>query len=141
MRAGPVAGDLGPIADVAPQRVEQRVAGDGAAPAELPQVALVAAAVDELGERLLLEGRRVAIAQPLGRRERGDQRRRHDHVADPQRREDGPREGADVEDAAAAIESLQRLEPAAVVAELAVVVVLDDQGVGALGPLQQRLAA
>src|SRR5258705_4716291 len=93
----------------------------------------------ELRAGYLLRRRGVLLAEPLGRRERGEQGSWHDEVADAQRREDGAREGADVDDAPLGVEPLKRLERPPHVAELAVVVVLDDDGVLASRPREQRL--
>ena len=108
------------------------------AQAHPPQVALELAAGDEVGERELAGDLRACVLDRL----RGDQRprepRRRQHPAQPHPRCQPLARRADVEDAVGR-EALQRAD--ALVAELGVVVVLDDQPVAALGPLDQRRAA
>ena len=76
-------------------------------------VADVVAVVDELGENRLLERRRLAVGDGLGRDERVDQRRRRDQIADaqPGKRRGAERAGPD--HAVAAVERAQRLGDAA----------------------------
>lgn len=69
-----------------------------------------------------------------------DQRRRDHQVAQAQRREGDLAEGPDVEHPALSVQRGQRRQRRTAVAILAVVVVLDDPTVGALGPLQQLQA-
>ena len=59
-----------------------------------------------------------------------------DEEADAQARRQALAEGADVDDPAVPVEALQRFERSGGVAELAVVVVFDDCGAGAGGPVQ-----
>ena len=61
--------------------------------------------------------------------------------ADPQRRREHLGQRAEVDDSTVGVESLQRLERPAGVAELAVVVVLDDRRVVCRRPAQQGQAA
>jgi hypothetical protein len=65
---------------------------------------------------------------------------RHHHVADPQGREKNLVESADVEHAPGRIQALKRGEGSPGVAELAVVVILQDPGTALGGPVQQRQA-
>ena len=66
-----------------------------------------------------------------------DQLQRHHQKADTQRGEHGLGEGAEIDDAAAAIEALHRRDRLTAQAVLAVVVVLDDPGIVPLGDLQE----
>ena len=65
----------------------------------------------------------------------------HHDIADAQAGEEHFREGAEIGDAARAIHALQRGERRAGIAELAVVIVLDDPGIVAPRPVEQGEAA
>ena len=67
-----------------------------------------------------------------------EQRRGGDDVADPQPRKEHLRERADVDHLAGAIEGLQRRDRRAFVAQLAVVVVLEDRHLVLVGEREQR---
>jgi DNA-binding SARP family transcriptional activator len=103
-------------------------------PADVPgQPALV----DEPGQRRLRGQRGVPVGHELRGLHGLAQRGRDHHEAKAQRRQHGLGERADVDDPPAGVERPQRLDGAPAVAELAVVVVLDDGGVVALRPRQQ----
>jgi hypothetical protein len=82
----------------------------------------------------------MAVGHPLGALEQRHQLGRQHQVAQPHLRRQRLRKGADVDDAAVRVHRLQRVDRALAVAELAVVVVLDDPGAVPPGPLQQLLA-
>src|SRR6185295_962238 len=92
---------------------------------------------NEFGEGFLFKRGGLAVAEPLGGQEGADQALRRDQVADAESGKDGARESPDVNDAALLIEPLQRLERLAVIAEFSVIVILDDDGVLAFGPVQK----
>ena len=89
---------------------------------------------------MLLERGGVEIVDPLGADECGRERFGHDEITDAESGKDGAGEGSDVDDAAIAVETLERFEGMAFVMEFAVVIVLDDDGVLAVSPLEQRQA-
>ena len=82
------------VAEVGAERIQQRVAPRLVQATHPAQVPLEVALADEVGEHLLIERRRLAVGQPLGRDERLDQARRQHHEPDPQRREERLREAA-----------------------------------------------
>ena len=92
-----------------------------------------------LGQRELLEHRGAAVGERLLVRQRAGQPRRREHPPEPQRRREPLRDRADLHDPLGR-DALERADRVAVVAELGVVVVLDDQRVLVLGPLEQRRA-
>ena len=129
--------DLEPVAEQVPQPgAEQPVAGLVDL-AHLADVAGQVALVDEAGQRGLRGQRGVPVGHELGRPHRRVQGRGGNHEAKAQRRQHGLGERADVDHPAAGVEGLQRLDRPVAVAELAVVVVLDDGGVVPLGPVEQ----
>ena len=79
---------------------------------------------------------------PIGQRARGHERlhplRRHDHVAQTQRRQQHFAKGADVDHTPGTIESLQGGQWTACVAILAVVIIFDHPRARARSPVQQR---
>ena len=105
--------------------------------ARAPQVAGEVAGGDEVGKYLLVERGGLAVGQPLGRDKRGNERGRGDDPADAQGREEDSGATTDVDDAAALVQPLQCRQRRAGVAELAGVVVFDDQGLVAGGPVDQ----
>ena len=110
VQAGPVAAGHHRVAEVGPERLQQSIAAGLVQPTHPPQVALEVALADEVGEHLLIEGRRLAVGQPLGGHERLDQPRRQHHEPDPQRRKERLREAADVRHNAVGVEPLERLQ-------------------------------
>ena len=90
-------------------------------------------------ERELVERGRAGVGGQLLRRQRGREPGRGEDPAEPQRRRERLRRGAEVRDALG-VEPLERRERAAVVAELGVVVVLDHEPVGRARPGEQRVA-
>jgi DNA-binding SARP family transcriptional activator len=95
------------------------------------------ALVDEPGQRRLRGQRGVPVGHELRGLHGLAQRGGDHHEAKAQRGQHGLGERADVDDPPAGVERPQRLDGAPAVAELAVVVVLDDGGVVALRPRQQ----
>ena len=102
-------------------------------------MAVVLAAPDQLGERELVEHARLPVRELL-LFERGlEQVGREHEPAEPEPRRQRLRGGAGV-DHAAGLESLERADRSAVVAELAVVVVLDHDAVRRPHPVEQARA-
>ena len=81
---------------------------------------------DELGQHRLLQQLPFAIQLGAGGRETFRERLRCNQITDPQPREQRLAEAADIDHLPGRIETLQRRERPAAVAEFAVVVVLDD---------------
>jgi len=119
------------------RRHQGRPAGgvDGAHP---PQVPVVAARGQQRRQRHLVKGARSAIAHLLLGRDRVGQAGRGEHPAEPDRRRQRLAGGADQEDAVRR-EALEDADRFLVVAELRVVVVLDDEPVDPPGPVRQRM--
>ena len=111
---------------VALGRVLERLEPLAIGPAHAPQVPLVVAAEHEVREHRLVEPRRVHLAGAAHGHELVLEVARHDHEAEPQRREERLAEAAEVDDAAVGVEAVQARDRPGAVAELAVVVVLDD---------------
>src|SRR5258707_11485739 len=82
----------------------------------------------ELRDHRLVQARRLAVDQVARRDISLQQRLGHHGVADAQTREQRLVEGADIDHALVLVQALQRGERPAGVAELAGVVVLDDEG-------------
>ena len=82
---------------------------------------------DEVREGELLEARRAGVGDRLRVVEGAHERRRRHQPADAQRREQQLRRRAGVDHAAVAVERLEALDRPALVAELAVVVVLEHE--------------
>ena len=133
MSAGAIAGDLRTRRKVLADSLEQSGAPGGVESAKPPQVSFVLASGDELREGALFKAGGMPVAQPFGGGESGNERRRHDQIAQPQRGENGAREGADIDHPAGAIEALQGFQRLALIAELAIVIVLDDDRVDVVG--------
>ena len=119
---------------------EQGVAPPPVDGAHAPQVAVELAAVEEVGERELVEHRRAAIGEQLGLGDALDELRREDEPAEPEPGRERLAGGAGV-DHAVGSEALQRADRRAVVAVLGVVVVLDDQRVALARPAARRRRA
>ncbi len=79
----------------------------------------------------------MAIAKPLGCGKGRNKRLGRDEVSDANRREDGAREGPDVEDTPLGIEALQRFQWLAFIAEFTIVIIFDNDGIFAPGPREQ----
>ena len=103
--------------------------------AHAPQMAIELAAGEEVGERQLVQDRRSAVGQQLGRAQRLDEVPRHDDPAEPKAGSERLAGGSRVGDAVG-VEALHRTDRCAVIAVLGVVVVLDDQRGGLLRPGQ-----
>jgi len=99
-----------------------------------PDVPVVGARADELGERQLVDGAGVPVGDRLGGEDAVDQVRRYDEPAESDTRREGLARSSGVHDPLRS-ERLERAQRVAVVAELAVVVVLDDQAPGRVAPL------
>jgi hypothetical protein len=91
---------------------------------------------DEVGEGVLHERWGVPFAEPLGRQKGAPRPRRGGDETHAKRRKEALGERADVEDALGAVERLKGVERPAGVAELAVVVVLDDARAVRLGEVE-----
>jgi hypothetical protein len=119
------------------ERREQRRTSPAEAPARPAQVTLEVARLDEPCERDLVDGRRsCGVGRPDAFAERGG----HDGPAEPQTGCDRLRERPD-EHRALGCHGLEGRDRAPVVAELGVVVVLDEDGVDGACPAHDRLAA
>lgn len=94
---------------------------------------------NKLGQNRLLERQRLTVGDRLRRDERVDETGRRHQIADAHRGERGDAERADRAYAPARVQRGERGRPGALVAEDAVVFVLDDPGVGGLSPGEQRL--
>jgi hypothetical protein len=115
---------------------EQRVA---ARPVDRPHPAKVVvelAAVDDVGQRQLVQRGRAHVGRLLRGGDRIDQVGRRHEPAEPQPRREDLARRARVHHALGA-EALERPDRLAVVAELGVVVVLDDGPPAALGPVDE----
>ncbi len=98
------------------------------------------ALLDERGEHCLDAGRHTLQERARYPLEHRHQRAWGDVEAEPQGREHRLGKRADIENALGSVGALQRRQRPPVVAELAVVVVLDDPGVLLIGGLKQFLA-
>ena len=97
------------------------------------QVTVELAVGDEVGERQLVDGGRPEVRDLLGARDRVGQRLRDEQPAEPKTRSERLAGTPRVHDAVGR-QPLDRADRLAVVAELGVVVVLDDRPAPALGP-------
>jgi hypothetical protein len=118
------------------QRLEERVAPAAVALAHAPDVAVEGAGGDELGERELLEDLCVA-EDALGLDDRLHETRREDEPSEPQAGRQRLARRAGVDDVLGR-QPLERADRLAVVAELAVVVILDEDGAVRAGPGDER---
>ena len=107
---------------------------------QTPHQRLVVAERQEQGHRALVVGRRMAQHEAAQRPQFRDQLGRRHDVAHPQAGRERLRHRADIDDAARAVEALQRLLRR-LVEKLAVIAVLDDDLVVAGGARQQVLPA
>jgi len=122
------------------ERVHQRLAAGGVDRSHAAQVAVVAAGLDQRRERKLVEHGESAIVVALLDRDRVRERGRADDPAEPQRRRERLADRSERRDAFRA-QPLERADRLAVVAELGVVVVLDQPCVVLGRPRHERLAA
>ena len=118
-------------------RVEQHPLAFGIERAHAADVGREVALGDEVGEGGLGDRGRVGVDQHPDPDEGVDQVLGHDHVADAQPREHHLGERADVDHPALLVETLEGRQRPAAVAVLAVVIVLEDEGVGLARPLQE----
>ena len=122
------------------ERGDERLALARVDAAHPPQVAVVAARLDQPRERELVQGGRAAVGEVLLVRDRVDQRGRADEPAEPQAGRERLADRADHHHAIGR-EPLQRADRLAVVAELGVVVVLDEDAVALARPGDRVAAA
>ena len=118
----------------------QDVAALAVDPRHPPQVPVVAPRLHQRGERQLVEGRGAATGQELLPDHRTDQGRRHQQPAETDPGGQGLAQRAQGDDPVGR-ESLQGADGLPVVAELGVVVVLQDDPVDLRRPRDQRLAS
>src|SRR5260370_36564550 len=102
---------------------------------------LVEARRDEFRKCLLFQNGRVLVGQPFGRRERGSERFRHDHIADAKSGKYRTRERSHVDGPPIRVEPLKRLQWPSTVVEFSVIVVLDNHRISALSPFDQGKAS
>ena len=103
----------------------------------MPQVAIEGAALHQLGQRCLLDAAATQVVVHLGGDEIVAQATRTDDIAQAQPREQHLREAADVDHPVTHVQRSQRRDGDAVVAELAVVVVLDHPAAALGGVVEQ----
>src|SRR5262245_51618846 len=92
----------------------------------------------EVGNDGLIECRQVAIQRDANPSQSFDLRLRDHEVSKPQAREQDLTETPDVEDPIGSIETFQSGERTTGIAELGVIVILDDPGTGACRPREER---
>ena len=102
------------------------------------QVPFVVTIRNEVREDQLVEVMRLAIRGTTSGPHRLDHRRRDDDEPETQGREERLRERPDVENTPTTVEPLQTRDRTGAVAELGIVVILEDPRTGASGPVQQR---
>src|SRR5713101_8957742 len=93
--------------------------------------------LDEINQRKLRQAGTSRIQQRLDRAHRLHERLRDYQVSQAEGRKHHFREGASVEDAAVAVERLQRLDRSAGIAVFAVVIILNDKDGLSLAPREQ----
>ena len=120
------------------QRLDQRGPPPRVHPAHLAQVPVVASRPEQGGQRELVQTRGAAVRQQLLLGDRAGQRRRGEDPAQPDRGRQRLADRAEGEHPVRG-DALQHADRLAVVAELRVVVVLDDVAVVTAGPLHQRV--
>jgi hypothetical protein len=130
----------GQAGERARERGRQGIAAAAIDKAGVANVAVVLAAADELREGALLERRRADVEQMLDPLRLVDEPLRHDRPGEPERRCECLRGRAEIGDAGV-VESLDRSDRFAVVAELGVVVVLDHQRITPACPVEQLAAS
>jgi hypothetical protein len=140
VRAGAIAGYLNPLAEAGVNCLEQCLAACCVPAAKVTQMALIHSGGYKLRESLLLERGGVLVVKPLGGGERRSERFGYDEVTHAESGIGRARKGPQIDDAPFGVETLQRLERAALLVKLAVVVVLDDHGVFAPCPFEERKA-
>ena len=99
---------------------------------------LVGTALDQLGQRFLLQLGRMPICQPLCFRKDRRQSLRNDEVAETQGWRERLRDRPEVDNPSGIIQGMQGRDRGNVEAVFAVVVVLDDVGTGALSAQARR---
>jgi hypothetical protein len=121
---------------VARQGIDQRGVPLAIEPAHAADV-MAQMALDDEGRKRVLRQQRARPGNLL----RGDQRLprpwRRNHEAEAQCREQALGEGPDIEHGFCAIERLQRVKRRTLQSELAVIVVLDDDGAASLSEIEQ----
>ena len=93
MQACGIARHLGLVTEMLLERANQGVPPALIYTTHPADVSFQMPVVEKVGERGLLEQRRVAVGMPLGAREGLDQVGRHDQISNPQAREHHVREG------------------------------------------------
>jgi len=141
MQAGGRTFDLHRARQVPLQRLQQCRPAAFVAAADGAHMALVAAVLDQRGQHQLVQARRMPVGQPTGFPEHGHQGRRQHQVAHAHLRGQGLGESADMDDATHLVNGLQGVDGTQPVAELAVVVVLQNPGTRGARPGQQLLPA
>ena len=134
-------GEVQPAARLLLQNSHQRVAPGLCPSPHAAQMGREMAFVQQRGERRFGEDGRIAVGPGAGFHDFFQQRLGRHQIAGAQARKEDLGKGADIGDAAGAIHALERGERRAAIAEFAVVIVLDDPGLVALGPVEQRQAA
>src|SRR6185312_11391089 len=117
---------------------DQLVAATAIDAANTSHVPVVVAAGEELGERQLIERRREVVDEPLVPLDLPRQAGWSDDPPEAQGGHEGLRDGPDLDDVLGR-RALERSDGLAVVPELGVVVVLDDQAGGRLRPAHERV--
>jgi hypothetical protein len=125
---------------VAQQGCRERVALFAVELAHAPDVRCEVPLLHERGDDRGGGGRRLPVEQVAGGEERRNQGVRHHGVTEPQAGEQRLVERADVDDALLRVEALEGGERRAPVAELARIVVLDDECAAVARPAEQRQA-
>src|SRR5438552_211422 len=123
------------------ERIQERPASTRVEAAHAAKMRRETAFGDEAREHALREAGRVSVGGCLERREDIDGSGGHDEVTEAETGRQNLAEGTEIEHAMAAIERVERRQRPAAVAVLAVVVVLEDPGVRAFGPIEQRQPA
>src|SRR5258708_5253538 len=102
---------------------------------------LVEARGDEFRKCLLFQNGRVLVGQPFGRRERGCERFRYDHIADAKSGKDRTRERSHIDSPPIRVEALKRLQWPSIVMKFSVIVVFDNHRISAVSPFDQGKAS
>ena len=118
---------------------DELVAAAAVAQPHRPHLAVVGARGDEFGQGQLVQRARHPVGVPLGRGDLRDEVGRRHHPGEPQAGGQRLAHRAEVDDPLR-VEALERADGLTVVAELPVVVVLQDQAAGGAGPVDDRRA-
>ncbi|EIP84458.1 hypothetical protein A33K_18901 [Burkholderia humptydooensis MSMB43] len=137
MKSGMLAGNRVLAVRVPAKLLEHRIAALQVRVAARPQMLREIAAADEARQRELLRGADRAPDGLRERRHRRAQRRRHDHEAHANSRKKRLVERAAVDHAIAHVERFQRRQRRGLIAEFAVVVVLDHPRAPRMRPVEQ----